>query len=135
MEAQGPPPKLAEVAAEKAKAEQSELDSKAAEEKVRQEEIQRKLLVAGVPRRAPVPTAATRLPAQPAPPWRRKWTLKQGLTFMALMFVIPGIATLLMARGSGDFLFTPVGTGIYIASFILGIFLAWWIIVSHNKKA
>ena len=44
VEARPPDPSLDELAAEKAKAEQTELDRKAAEEKARQEENQRKLL-------------------------------------------------------------------------------------------
>jgi hypothetical protein len=93
------------------------------------------------PRTAAQPTVATRT-AAPAPPRvikaapqrRRKWTVKQGLTFIALSLVIPGVAFLLMAQGKGDFIFTDVGTGIYIGSFIVGIILAWWVVVSRSKK-
>jgi hypothetical protein len=51
------------------------------------------------------------------------------------MFVIPGIAAFLMTRGNGDFLLTGTGTGIYIASYIVGMIFAWWVVGSRNRKA
>jgi hypothetical protein len=138
-----------QVAAEQAQLEQQERERQAAEKarleqvesrRVEEERSRRAMSSDERRQRAPsvaattgaVAPVAARLPARPV---RTKWTVKQGLTFMALMFVIPGIATLLIIRGGGDFLLTDVGTGIYIASCILGIILAWWVITFWKKKA